>query len=263
MHFNLIIPILILTLVSACSDDEKATQNSKVQNSNALIEKETLAPNVETLRPEKSNSHIVNEVTVEPKSHKENGTSSIEIDASIDVAKAVDKPSDLPSNKEAQEKKDANVATIDPPSKSQTKISAPIIESIESVETNSEIGEQSVNSTAVESQPITVDKSGTWIKKSQKIQGTWNILSRDGDTYLVLNEGFKTRNAPDLKFVLSRQSIANVNNRNAMDGVLIIANLRSNSGAQEYKLPSNFDDYSTLLLHCEKYTKLWGAADIR
>lgn len=104
---------------------------------------------------------------------------------------------------------------------------------------------------------------GKWVKKSQKIAGQWRIEIRSGEAYLVLDDSFKTRKAPDLKFVLSNTPVAQLSNNNALDGALIIANLKSPSGAQVYKLPSNFDDYSTLLLHCEKYTKLWGAAAIK
>ena len=103
---------------------------------------------------------------------------------------------------------------------------------------------------------------GAWIKKKQKIAGEWLIEIRSGEAYLVLGEDFKTRSAPDLKFVLSKTSVEDVNSKNALDGSLFVANLKSPSGEQIYKLPSNFDEYSTLLLHCEKYTKLWGAASI-
>ncbi len=104
--------------------------------------------------------------------------------------------------------------------------------------------------------------SGVWTKKSNKIKGSWSIEQRDYGAYLVLDEAFKTRNAPDLKFVLSNGSVDSVNNKNAMQGALFVENLKSNKGAQSYRLPDNYTDYSTLLLHCEKFSKLWGAAAI-
>ena len=103
---------------------------------------------------------------------------------------------------------------------------------------------------------------GDWTKKSQKIAGQWLIETRDGQAFLVLGDDFKTRNAPDLKFVLSNTSVSDVTNKNAMNNALFVANLKSPSGEQIYVLPENFHEYSTLLLHCEKYTKLWGAAAI-
>jgi len=45
----------------------------------------------------------------------------------------------------------------------------------------------------------------------------------------------------------------------------VIAKLTSVQGGQRYPIPGdiNLDEYSTLLLHCEKYEKLWGGATIR
>lgn len=115
---------------------------------------------------------------------------------------------------------------------------------------------------AVPSKPVFEAKSGSWVKKTQSIQGQWRLEQRGGDVFLVLSDDFKTRNAPDLKFVLSNQSVEQVNNKNAMQEASIVALLKSNKGAQEYKLPGNYGSFKTLLLHCQKYTKLWGAASL-
>lgn len=105
--------------------------------------------------------------------------------------------------------------------------------------------------------------TGGWVKKEQSIRGEWKIEERADGHYLILGDDFRTRRAPDLKFVLSKQSVDSVQSSTAMNGALLIAPLESARGAQEYKLPENFADYSSLLLHCEQYTKLWGAAALR
>ncbi len=102
--------------------------------------------------------------------------------------------------------------------------------------------------------------TGGWVKKEQTIRGEWKIEERADGHYLVLGEDFRTRRAPDLKFVLSNQSVDSVQSSTAMSGALFVAQLDKARGAQEYKLPDNFEEYTTLLLHCEQYTKLWGAA---
>ena len=106
------------------------------------------------------------------------------------------------------------------------------------------------------------DLSGAWTKKGQRIAGSWSIEAREDGHYLVLDEEFRTRKAPDLKFVLSKQPLADANNRNAMVDALVIAPLKSNRGGQSYKLPDNYGDYASLLLHCEQYSKLWGGTTI-
>lgn len=108
------------------------------------------------------------------------------------------------------------------------------------------------------------DSSGTWQKKSQKIKGSWSIVQQDEGFVLNLGEGFSTRNAPDLKLVLTKQSLADVNNKNALAGEhVIVSLLESNKGAQSYALPDDYADYDTLLIHCEKFSKLWGGTSIK
>lgn len=101
-----------------------------------------------------------------------------------------------------------------------------------------------------------------WIKKSQSIKGSWSIEVKEDGEYLILSDDFKTRKGPDLKLLLSTLSSAEVNGKNASEGSLFISELESNKGGQSYKLPKGYTDYSTLLIHCEKYSKLWGASDL-
>lgn len=107
------------------------------------------------------------------------------------------------------------------------------------------------------------EMSGVWVKKEQNIRGSWSIVLRDSKHYLELDEEFRTKRAPDLKLVLSKQSVEHVNNDNAMEGGVVISQLESARGAQSYLLPENFAEYSTLLINCEKFSKLWGATSIQ
>ena len=106
------------------------------------------------------------------------------------------------------------------------------------------------------------ETTGTWTKKFTKISGEWKIVQDADGAKLVLSSDFKTKNAPDLKFILTNTSVAEMNNGNAMNGAVIISPLTSNKGEQVYALPANFKDFKTLALHCEKFSKLWGATDI-
>ncbi|MEM7049350.1 MAG: DM13 domain-containing protein [Acidobacteriota bacterium] len=104
--------------------------------------------------------------------------------------------------------------------------------------------------------------SGEWSKKSFRIDGSWQIVDEGGSLWVVLDDSFKTKKAPDLKLFLSPKSLAEVGNRNATDGSVLIAPLDSNRGAQRYAIPKGTDlaAFQTLLIHCEKYSKLWGGA---
>jgi len=43
-----------------------------------------------------------------------------------------------------------------------------------------------------------------------------------------------------------------------------VAALKSNKGDQFYSLPPDLDltAYKSIIIHCKKYTKLWGAASL-
>jgi len=108
----------------------------------------------------------------------------------------------------------------------------------------------------------TLYRSSTWIKKKAKVTGTYEIIERDGNRFIRLLDDFKTKKGPDLKLVLSPLTADAVTAKTALDGSLIVHELKSYKGAQEYTIPEDADlsKYKSVLIHCQKYTKLWGAA---
>lgn len=106
--------------------------------------------------------------------------------------------------------------------------------------------------------------SGSWTKKTFKSSGTWSIYSEGDATYVKLSADFRTRNAPDLKIFLSPLAASDTTGNNATDGSVLVAPLTSNAGEQIYLIPDgvNLADYSSILIHCEQYSKLWSAADL-
>ena len=103
------------------------------------------------------------------------------------------------------------------------------------------------------------DASGTWTKKAHVIKGGWKIENRQVDL-----SNFSTKGAPDLKIFLSPLSASELNNKNATKGSLLVAKLKSTRGNQSYVLPQGADlsKYKTILIHCQKYSKLWGVASL-
>jgi len=105
---------------------------------------------------------------------------------------------------------------------------------------------------------------GSWTKKTQSASGTWEIEDAGGVLKLTVSDDFKTRKAPDLKIFLSPLTVAEVKNKNATSGSLFVAELPKFKGGFEVTLPAGTElgDYNSVLIHCEKYTKLWVAADL-
>lgn len=106
--------------------------------------------------------------------------------------------------------------------------------------------------------------SGGFVKKKYNIRGDWQILQQNGQTILRLSNDFKTKKGPDLKIFLSPQSVASVNGNTATQGSVLISELSSNRGTQDYVIPSNVNlaDFQSVLIHCEAFSVLWGGGSL-
>ena len=103
-----------------------------------------------------------------------------------------------------------------------------------------------------------------FVKKKKKIKGAWRVVQENGQTLIRFSDDFKTKNGPDLKVFLSPQSIADVTGKTALDGAVLLGLLKSTKGAQDYVLPEgvSLGDFSSVLIHCEAYTVLWGGGQL-
>lgn len=108
--------------------------------------------------------------------------------------------------------------------------------------------------------------TGTFSKKSQKIEGTYTIKKVDGKTIIQFDAAFKTKKGPDLQLVLTPLDFASTNGKNALKhGAVSLGLLKSHKGAQSFELPDHVDlsKMKAILIHCVKYDKLWGGASLQ
>ena len=106
--------------------------------------------------------------------------------------------------------------------------------------------------------------SGDFVRKSKKLKGSYEVVQRDGRTFIVFSDSFRAANGPDLKIFLSPKSVGDATGKNATDGALNIGVLQSTKGVQEYEVPAgvNLADYGSVLVHCEAYSVLWGGSNL-
>ena len=106
--------------------------------------------------------------------------------------------------------------------------------------------------------------SGNFEKSSFTIKGDWTIVKESGQTIFRLSEDFKTKNGPDLKLFLSPKSVDTVTGQTATQDAVKLSVLKSNKGSQDYIIPTDIDlsQFSSILIHCEAYSKLWGGANL-
>ena len=107
-------------------------------------------------------------------------------------------------------------------------------------------------------------QSGSFQRSSFNIHGNWQIVKENGQTIFRLSDNFKTKNGPDLKLFLSRKSVNQVTGKTATDNAVKLSVLKSSKGSQDYIIPANIDlaQFSSILIHCEAYSKLWGGANL-
>ncbi len=107
-----------------------------------------------------------------------------------------------------------------------------------------------------------VKNKGTWTKKAYSVSGGWSIVEDGGKHYVKMDGSFKTKRGPDLKIFLSPTDAKSVKGSNATKGSIRVAVLKSNKGAQKYEIPSGTDlsNFNSIVIHCEKFSKLWSAA---
>lgn len=105
---------------------------------------------------------------------------------------------------------------------------------------------------------------GTWDARGFDVDGTWKIVRDGGQFYLILDPTFSTKSAPDLKIYLSSKAAQQIDNRNATEDTVLVARLESNRGAQRYPISErDLSRFKALVLHNEKYSKLWAVAILR
>ncbi|MBO6689279.1 MAG: DM13 domain-containing protein [Henriciella sp.] len=106
--------------------------------------------------------------------------------------------------------------------------------------------------------------SGSFIKKKKKLKGAWEVVRRGDKIFIVFGDDFRAANGPDLKIFLSPQTVSEVTGKTAINGSVNIGELKATKGSQEYEVPAgiSLSDYSSVLVHCEAYSVLWGGGDL-
>jgi len=108
-----------------------------------------------------------------------------------------------------------------------------------------------------------VSSQGAWVSKQYEVNGAWQVEKHNGQTVIRFSDDFQTKSGPDLKLFLTKNNLSGVTGSNASNGVLI-SKLKNVNGYQEYVVPGNIniDDFSSLVILCEKFSVLWGGANL-
>ena len=111
---------------------------------------------------------------------------------------------------------------------------------------------------------MTAEKTASFVRFNKTLSGDVTVFERDGRTVFRFSESFRASRGPDLKIFLSPQSLDTVSGATATDGAVRLGELKSNRGVQEYVLPEGvkLSEFSSVLVHCEQFSVLWGGAEL-
>ncbi|WP_373525598.1 DM13 domain-containing protein [Nostoc sp.] len=124
--------------------------------------------------------------------------------------------------------------------------------------------------TLAQSQESTAVKSGTFVSGEHTTQGKVSLTTKDGKSFLELEQSFKTsESGPDLVVILHRSDNVIGSTKPPSyplknGGYIILAPLKKYSGAQKYAIPNNINlaDYKSAAIWCRKFNATFGAANL-
>ncbi len=111
---------------------------------------------------------------------------------------------------------------------------------------------------------VPVGEAQSFVEKQYEIRGDWSVIEEDGRTIIRFSDDFHTKQGPDLKVFLSPTTIDAVDGDSATDGSVLLGELASPKGGQDYVLPEglSLSDFESVLVHCEEFSVLWGGGSL-
>ncbi|MTJ49566.1 DM13 domain-containing protein [Dolichospermum sp. UHCC 0259] len=118
------------------------------------------------------------------------------------------------------------------------------------------------------SQDAKVISSGAFVSGEHTTQGAVSIMTKNGKSFLELNQSFKTsKSGPDLVVILHRSNdVINSTKPPAYPlkrgDYFVLAPLKKYSGSQVYSIPDTIKltDYKSVGIWCRKFNATFGAA---
>ena len=107
-------------------------------------------------------------------------------------------------------------------------------------------------------------KTGMFEGRAHDSIGDLKIIEKDGETYLVFDENFRTDAGPDLHVVLTEHQDPR-NSKNLHEGEYIdLGTLKSTSGAQTYKVPKDkVGKFNSASVYCKPFKVIFGVAKLK
>ena len=130
---------------------------------------------------------------------------------------------------------------------------------VASTKTKSTLTKSSLNSTLLIAQSIA---NGNFVDVEHPTQGTVSIVQDGNKRYLELSSDFQSDRGPDLKVILHRAEVVDLNIEEG--SYISLGELQEFSGNQRYEIPENLDlsEYNSVAIWCEQFNATFGYAPL-
>lgn len=116
----------------------------------------------------------------------------------------------------------------------------------------------------------TATNVGNFVSGEHTTQGTASITTKNGNSFLTLDQSFKTSDSgPDLVVILHRSDDVIGSTKPPAYPIkkgdyVVLGRLQKFSGAQSYAIPNNIDltNYKSAAIWCRKFNATFGAAKL-
>ncbi len=106
-------------------------------------------------------------------------------------------------------------------------------------------------------------KSGSWQGKAHATSGNIKIVEKDGETFVVLSDDFKTDAGPELHLFVEEHSNP-ANSKDIHSGEYVdLGELKNTKGAQTYKIDSSkIGKINSATVYCKPFRVIFGSATL-
>jgi len=103
--------------------------------------------------------------------------------------------------------------------------------------------------------------SGTFGSGDRDYSGSGTVSIRvDGDkSVVVFDDTFMVSSGPDLQVYISKNKVGS---GEALGDFVSLGKLKKQSGSQSYNLPSDYEDYRSVVIWCRAFTAEFSSADL-
>lgn len=104
--------------------------------------------------------------------------------------------------------------------------------------------------------------SGTFEERFHSVEGSAKIIQKDGESFLVFSEDFKTFPGPSLHIILSSHNNPSNKDQVHQEPSLDLGKIEGRSGQQMYKIPSNYnpEDFKSAIIYCKPFKVIFALA---